>query len=272
LAALTCTGWDCHAHVFGPYDRFPLAALRSYTPHEAPIASYLALLDRLGLSHGVLVHPSAYGDDASLLLDVLAHHDRLRGVVVLRAEQRSKLTGLRQRGVRAARFSHRRAAGANFSGSASFADLQALAPALADEGLHAELWTDCDALPELAPLLRELPVPVVIDHMGGFDAAAGVKQPGFRLLLELVARGGTWVKLCAYRNLMGHPDLEAGRHFHEALLAANPERLLWGSDWPHLRVEPVPDAAVLLATFRRWTGSDSLARQVLVTNPVALYA
>jgi predicted TIM-barrel fold metal-dependent hydrolase len=266
------SGWDCHAHVFGPYDRYPLAAQRSHTPPEATVAQYLALLDRLGLAHGVLVHPSAYGDDASLLLDVLAAHDCLRGVLVLRAEQQPALAGLRDRGVRAARFSHRSGAGANFAGSASFDDLLVLAPALADAGLHAELWTDCRALPELAPRLRALPVPVVIDHMGGFDASAGVDEPGFRTLLELLESGRVWVKLCAYRNLLNQPDPDIGRMFHEAMLAANPQRLVWGSDWPHLRVEPAPDAVQLLATFHRWTGSEALASQILVANPTSLYA
>jgi predicted TIM-barrel fold metal-dependent hydrolase len=264
-------GWDCHAHLFGPYDRFPLAADRSYTPPEAVASQYLALLARLGLSNGVLVHPSAYGDDFSLLFDALATHRNLRGVVVLRAQTSTPLKSLRHQGVRAARFSHRSGTGANFAGSASFDDLLALAPQLADAGLHAELWTDCKVLPDIADRLRHLPVPVVIDHMGGFDAAAGVDQPGFECLRTLVASGHAWVKLCAYRNLLAVADDEIGRPFHDALVQANPQRLLWGSDWPHLRVSPVPDAAALLQTFRRWTADDNLETQILTRNPAVLY-
>jgi predicted TIM-barrel fold metal-dependent hydrolase len=265
-------GWDCHAHLFGPYARYPLAGDRSYTPPEAPEADYAMLLQRLGLTHGVLVHPSAYGDDHSLLLDVLARHAGWRGVVVVRPGGPLPLSGLRARRVRAARFSHRSGAGANFAGSASLADLLALAPALASEGLHAELWTDTQALPAIADSLRKLPVPVVIDHMGGFDAKAGIDDIGFRALLDLVASGKAWVKLCAYRNLLATTDPEAGRPFQQALLEANPERLLWGSDWPHLRVTPTPDAGALLEMFRRWTGSPVLAQQVLQDNPLRLYA
>lgn len=264
-------GWDCHAHLFGPYERYPLAADRSYTPPEAPAAAYQALLERLHLAHGVLVHPSAYGDDFSLLFDTLARHPTLRGVVVLRADTPLVLSSLRARGVRGARFSQRSGAGANFAGSASFDDLLALAPALADAGLHAELWTDCRTLPELADRLHDLPLPVVIDHMGGFDAAAGIDQAGFRCLLELLADGRVWVKLCAYRNLLQAPDFELGKPFHDALLRANPERLLWGSDWPHLRVTPAPDAARLLETFKRWTADDALVSRILATNPRSLY-
>jgi predicted TIM-barrel fold metal-dependent hydrolase len=264
-------GWDCHTHVFGPYASFPLAADRSYTPPEAPVGAYLAHLNRLGLHHGVLVHPSAYGDDFSLLLDVLASHDQLRGVVVLRQDSVLDLKSLRDKGVRAARFSYRSGAGANFAGSASIEDLLALAPKLADAGLHAELWTDCQVLPEIADALGALPVPVVIDHMGGFDVHAGVNAPGFRTLLSLVESGRAWVKLCAYRNLLNAPDFELGRPFHSALQQAHPERLVWGSDWPHLRVHPEPDTDSLLTTFKAWTGSDAVVHQILQTNPAALY-
>ena len=264
-------GWDCHAHVFGPYDRFPLAADRSYTPPEAPATAYGELLDRLSLGHGVLVHPSAYGEDHSLLFDALSLHPNLRGVIVAQKRTSVALGRMRERGVRAARFSHRSGAGSNFAGSASFDDLLALAADLGNAGLHAELWTDCKVLPDIAARLRTLPIEVVIDHMGGFDVSAGIDEPGFRCLLALVESGHAWVKLCAYRNLLTEPDFERGQPFHEALLKANPERLLWGSDWPHLRVQPLPDAANLLEVFRRWTGKERLIDNILVTNPTALY-
>ncbi|MDM0110914.1 amidohydrolase family protein [Variovorax sp. J22R133] len=270
-AGMASAGWDCHAHLFGPYDRFPLASGRSYTPPEAIETAYMALLSRLGLGHGVLVHPSAYGKDHTLLLHALAAQPALRGVVVVQPGDALSLSGLRERGVRGARFSHRSGPGTNFAGSASFGDLLALVPALADAGLHAELWTDCKALPAIASQLLELPVPIVIDHMGGFDVTAGVDDAGFRTLLELLATGKVWVKLCAYRNLLGSPDWEQGRPFQQKMVEANPERLLWGSDWPHLRVTPEPDAAQLLAMFKDWAGSDAVADRVLRINPEVLY-
>ncbi len=265
------TGWDCHAHLFGPYDRFPLAADRSYTPPEALRSQYLELLAKLGLSNGVLVHPSAYGDDYSLLFDALAELPQLRGVIVARPGTLPSLKGLRAKGVRALRYSHRSGAGNNFAGSASFDDLLQMAPALADAGLHAELWTDCKVLPDIAPALRQLPVPVVIDHMGGFDVGAGVEDAGFKTLLSLVEGGQAWVKLCAYRNLFTVQDQDLGQPFHEALLRANPARLVWGSDWPHLRVTPEPDTAGLLAHFKRWTVDEALVTRILCDNPDALY-
>lgn len=268
-------GWDCHAHLFGPYARYPLAADRSYTPPEAPQADYAALLQRLGLGHGVLVHPSAYGTDLSLLLDTLAERPAWRGVIVTRPGDLATLQGLHARGVRAARFSHRSGAGGNFAGSASLADLQALAPALADAGLHAELWTDTTALPAIADTIRALPLPVVIDHMGGFDLQAGPQAPGFQALRQLLAEGRVHVKLCVYRNLPGQaltPESgQAALPFLQALLQANPQQLLWGSDWPHLRVQPVPDAAALLQWLKDGVADDDLLQNILHHNPQRLY-
>jgi predicted TIM-barrel fold metal-dependent hydrolase len=269
-SAPTPGAWDCHAHLFGPYAKYPLAAERSYTPPEAPMEAYDALLARLGFAHGVLVHPSAYGEDFSLLFDALAARPNLRGVVVAQAHAAGRLKGLRERGVRALRFSHRTGAGANFAGSASWDDLIKLAPLLADLGLHAELWTDRQALPAIAPALLKLPVPVVLDHMGGFDVEAGLDEPGFRSLIALLEEGKVWVKMCAYRNLL-KTELERGRPFHQRMLAANPRQLVWGSDWPHLRVEPVPDALHLLKVMREWTGDAALAHAILVDNPARLY-
>jgi len=265
------TGWDCHNHLLGPYDRFPLAAERSYTPHEALVADHSAMLAGQGLSHAVLVHPSAYGEDYSLLFHALSTHDHLRGVIVARPGTPLDLATLRGRGVRALRYSHRSGAAGNFAGSASIDDLRQMASAVAEAGLHVELWTDCEALPGIAPLLASLPCPVVIDHMGSFDVRAGTEDPGFQQLLRLLADGKAWVKLSAYRSLLKTPDMEPGRPFHRKLLEANPDQLVWGSDWPHIRIDPLPDTRKLFDTFRAWTGSESLVRRILVDNPTRLY-
>jgi predicted TIM-barrel fold metal-dependent hydrolase len=267
--------WDCHAHLFGPYGQYPLAPERTYTPDEALEHRYAALLERLGLAHGVLVHPSAYGTDHRLVLAALAHRPAWRGVLVAQAHTPLNLKHLRAQGVRALRFSHRGGAATNFAGSASLDDLIAMAPALADAGLHAELWTDRQVLPGIADTLRKLPVPVVLDHMAGFDVHAGIDEPGFATLARLLGEGRVWVKLCAYRNLLSLPSpqwLEAGRVFQQALVRANPDQLVWGSDWPHLNVKPVPDALALLELFKDWAGSAATAQRVLANNPARLYA
>lgn len=269
--SLEMGGWDCHAHVFGPYDRYPLAPGRSYTPPEATWGDYRALLPRLGLARGVLVHPSAYGTDLSLLLDTLARDPALRGVAVALNPSLEELRDWRNQGVRALRFSHRSAPGANFAGSASFDDLRRLAPRLAEAQMHAELWTDSRALADISRELLTLPIPVVVDHMGGFDSNAGVGDPGFRALIWLLKRGRIWVKLCAYRNLLEAPSVDRGRPFHRALLNTDATRLVWGSDWPHLRVDPMPSTLSLLDMFNQWTDSDALKQAILVDNPQRLY-
>ena len=269
-------GWDCHAHVFGPYADFPLAAERSYTPPEAPPGAHAQHLAGLGLAHGVLVHPSAYGVDHRLVLETLAARPNLRGVLVANPGTLPTLQGLRERGVRALRFSARGGAASNFAGSASFEELQAMAPALADAGLHAELWTDRHMLASLAAPIRALPVPVVIDHMGGFDVHAGVDEPGFRVLLELLAEGRVWVKLCAYRNLLALPErgawAQALRPFQQALQQANAERLVWGSDWPFLNVSGPPCGQELLQLLQDSVDDAAILRRILQDNPAALYS
>ena len=262
---------DCHAHVFGPYDRFPLAPDRSYTPPEAPLEDYLALLERLGLSRGVLVHPSAYGEDYSLLRNVLALQPQLRGVIVARDIRATTLAQLRDHGVRAARFSHRSGAGTNFAGSASFADLVRMTTALADAHMHAELWTDCKVLPAIAPNCAGSRFPwSSITWAASTTRRASTTTASARC--SRCSRADTvWVKLCAYRNTLKAPGIELARPFHDTMLAANPSQLVWGSDWPHLNVKPAPDAAQLLRTFKEWT-PEPLVSTILLDNPARLYA
>jgi len=268
-------GWDCHAHVFGPYDRYPLAAERGYTPPEASLPDYLAHLASPGLGHGVLVHPSAYGVDHALVLDTLARQPTLRGVLVAQPHTLPSLQGLREKGVRALRYSARGGAASNFAGSATFDELETMAPALADAGLHAELWTDRHILPGIADRIRALPVPVVIDHMAGFDATAGIDEPGFRCLLDLLAEGRVWVKLCAYRNLLAITDrsgwAEVLAPFQQALQQANAAQLVWGSDWPYLNVKEPPQGGWLLRLLHDSVGDMAIERGILQDNPVRLY-
>ncbi len=270
-AANTRHGWDCHAHLFGPYARYPLAAERSYTPPEATLPDCVAMLEQLDLRHCVLVQPSAYRADYSLVLDTLGLRPDWRAVLVSQDASTELMRRWRSVGVRGLRFSHRSGPAGNFPGSALLADLQALAPRMADAGLHAELWTDCAALPDIAPILRALPVPLVLDHKAGFVHHAGVHAVGFELVLELVAQGPVWVKLCAYRNLRDAPDPQVGRDFLRALSQANAAQLVWGSDWPHLNLQPTPVTRDLFSQFRDWAENPALVHQILVDNPARLY-
>ena len=266
---------DCHCHVFGPAARFPYAAPRSYTPDDAPLAAYLALLDRLGFDRGVLVQPSAYGRDNAAMLDALTREPkRLRGVGVGGAElDAATLKAWHAAGVRALRANEfRRDGKPYYQNGVGLDEIAPLLPAIADLGWHLQLWIDTRDLPALLPALAKIPVPVVVDHMGRLDYRHGVNHPGFQALVRGVGGGKLWAKLSgAYRLGTHPPDYIEAKPFHDALLAANPENLVWGTDWPHPRPEgPTPDAGHLLDLFLAWTARDK-QHAILVDNPARLY-
>jgi predicted TIM-barrel fold metal-dependent hydrolase len=268
---------DTHAHVFGPAERFPYAADRSYTPPDAPLAKYLAMLDTLGFARGVLVQGSAHGSDNAAMLDALERKpERLRGVAVADASVTSDtLRRWHAIGVRALRFNHFFQGGQlHYRGGVPLTDARALAPVMKDLGWHLQLWIDVQDLPETVLLLRDLDLPVMIDHMGRTPAAAGTGTPGFQALLRLLAAGGCWVKLSgAHRISRNGPDYPDAWPFHAALVAENPERLVWGGDWPHPRMEAhdIPDVGHLLDLFQQWTPDVAIRHRILVDNPVRLY-
>jgi predicted TIM-barrel fold metal-dependent hydrolase len=267
---------DTHAHVFGPATRFPFAADRSYTPPDAPLAQYLGMLDTLGFARGALVQGSAHGSDNSAMLDALANEpERLRGVAV--ADEHVPAAKLRRwhaLGVRGLRFNHFFRDGAlHYRGGVPLSAAHGLAPVMKELGWHLQLWIDVKDLPQTVPMLASLALPVVIDHMGRSAASAGTATAGFTSLLRLLGAGGCWVKLSgAHRISRRSPDYPDARPFHEALVAENPERLVWGGDWPHPRMEgEMPDVGHLLDLFQEWTPDATTRRRILVTNPAQLY-
>ncbi len=267
---------DTHCHVFGPASLFPYAPERSYTPPDAPLEKYLEMLDTLGFDRGVLVQGSAHGRDNTAMLDALEQqHKRLRGVAVAAANTTAEdLHGWHVLGVRGLRFNHFfRDGQLHYRGGVPLEDARMLAPVMKDLDWHLQLWIDVKDLPDTIPTLKEIGLPVVIDHMGRTDARLGTSAPGFQALLRLLGEGGCWVKLSgAHRVSRAAPDYPDARAFHEALVATNPEQLLWGSDWPHPRMEgEMPDAGHLLDLFNAWTPDESIRRRILVDNPARLY-
>lgn len=273
---LAARSWDTHAHIFGPYERFPLAAERRYTPPLAPFENYLAMLDQVGFARGVLVHPGASGYDCSATLDALARAGgRLRGIVVPRPDIGvGELQAMHACGVRGIRFTQAVAPGEPKPGPGilDLQDLQHFAPRLRELGWHAQLLVRCGFLVEAAPELLGYGIPLVIDHMGYFEAARGVADRHFQALLRLLETGQVWLKLTAIRNSTQAPHYSDLRPFHETLLRTAPQRLLWGSDWPYIGMDKQPpDVGDLLDLFDAWTDDESLRKQILVTNPAALY-
>lgn len=266
---------DCHCHVFGPYDRFPLAAERSYSPPEAPGQLYLDMLARLGVQRGVLVQASAHGlDNAAMLQALSTNPARLRGVAVVAADTSfQQLRALREQGVRGLRLSRllKKDGTPLYQNTVDISALDTLVAPMRELGIHAQLWITLDQLPQLAPVIRTAGIPFVIDHLGRSEPTAGVEDPYFRLMCELVAEGHLWVKLTPYRPSRQGPGYEDVRPLHEYLIRVNPQRLLWGSDWPHINLYEPPDAGRLLDLFFEWTPDASIRQAILVDNPAALY-
>jgi predicted TIM-barrel fold metal-dependent hydrolase len=267
---------DCHAHVFGPAARFPYAEPRSYTPDDAPLEAYLAHLDRLGCARGVLVQPSAYGRDNAAMLDALRRApERLRGIAVggteLTATKLKEWHAAGIRGLRANEF--RRDGKPYYQNGVRLSKIEPLYGAMAELGWHLQLWVDARDLPELMPALARVPFPVVVDHMGRMEHRHGINHLGFQALVRGVGEGRLWAKVSGtYRLGASPPDYREAKPFHDALVAANPDVLVWGSDWPHPRPEgPTPDAKHLLALFLDWTRRPADREAILSRNPARLY-
>ncbi|MGV6873820.1 amidohydrolase family protein [Pseudochelatococcus sp. B33] len=262
LPAGTC---DCHFHVFKA--DAPLVSPRNYTPQPMTIADWEVYADTLGISRGVIVQPSVYGLDNRVLVEALeARPGRLRGVVVIEPDApRPTLRLLHSLGVRGVRVNTRNLGGLPLDA------VSTLAGAIADLGWHLQLQVNEAGLEALQAIILQLPVEVVIDHMGH----AGVDDPARRSqdidrLLRLLATGRAWVKLSAPYRLGS--DTEAVAGIAQRLVGMYPGRLIWGSDWPHTELwNSMPDDADLIEEAMGWLANPALARKVLVENPKELY-
>jgi 2-pyrone-4,6-dicarboxylate lactonase len=265
---------DCHAHVCGPESRYPYAANRLYTPHDAPPSDYRRMLDALGIERGVLVQPSIYAADNRAMLDALAQDPaRLRGVAVVPWDIPSKeLEKLHAAGVRGVR--QNIVDLKDGKGALPLAELKNLAKKIKPFGWHVEFLMHVDEFPDLDRQLADFPVDVVFGHLGYVPATKSTGEAGFKALLRLMKDGKAWVKLTApYRltsSAMPYPDTA---RFAQALVAAAPERLIWGTDWPHVFIKAaMPDDAKLFSLFEHWVPDEKLRRRILVDNPAQLYS
>jgi 2-pyrone-4,6-dicarboxylate lactonase len=268
---------DCHTHVFGPAEDYPLAHPSSYPLPAADAATHRQMLAATGATRAILVQPAPYGDDCSALVDAIAATPAtLRGIgTAFAGTSHSRLAALRQAGVVGLRFVHLKLpeGRTRFPGAAGLDDLWSLAPVMAELGLHAQLWCDAETFTANRQELARLGLPIVLEHMARFAMEEGVTGAAFQAVLTALAAGDIWVKLALCRASQDFPDYPDARPFHDALLAANPGRLLWASDWPHVRLDETrPDVGHLLNLFTEWAQHDrTLIGQVLVDNPATLY-
>lgn len=268
---------DAHAHIFGPPDRFPPGRGASYDPPPAPYESYCCMLDSVGSSRGMLVQPAAYLSDHRAIQDACKRSGgRVRGIGLASSDiSDGELADLRASGILGLRFVEVAdpKGGGRFQGSIGFDELFKLAPRMKALGMQAHLWADCARLVADAPALKKLGIPLVADHMGRPNIAAGVSAPEFQEFLAHVEDGSFWVKLALCRASTQFPDYPDARPFHDAFVAGCPDRLVWGSDWPHIRLgNQAPDVGHLLDLFDDWVaGDETLRAKVLVDNPANLF-
>jgi 2-pyrone-4,6-dicarboxylate lactonase len=269
--------WDTHAHIFGPSDKFPYAPGRGYTPPDALVEAFLNLLDRLGCEHGLIVQGNAHGYDNRVLLDALARFpNRLRGIAITDARiSPATLRDWHAIGMRGLRF-HLLQQKPGYVRGVGLDVLEHFRRTMAELGWVAQFFCDYRMLATTADRLREIAreMPVIVDHYGMVDASRGIAEENFQALLQLVGEGHVHVKVSApYRISTQYPDYPDARPFHDALLSANPERLMWGTDWPHPSIadEIMPDDGHLLDLFHAWTPDATTRRRILVDTPARLF-
>ncbi|AFA74403.1 putative amidohydrolase [Gordonia polyisoprenivorans VH2] len=262
--------WDTHAHVFGAPEFFPQSPTRRYDAPTQDVDRYLAVLDALGIAYGVLVQPSVYGRDNSCLLHALDHAPtRLVGVVDIDVhdETLGTLESMSRRGVVGLRV--------QWGHGRDTAELVGIAARLAHVGWHLDLRVESiDEITVLAEVLAHLPVPVMIESMGSPRAGESTSSRGFTALLELLTGPDRYVKLShAYQIDPDGPPYVASAPFARTLVRHSPDRLVWGSDWPHpMRPdEELPDDGALLDLVVDWAGDLSTATKILHINPTNFY-
>lgn len=270
LPDLAC---DTHAHICGPAARYPYWSGRIYTPPDCLLTDYRRLLSTLGVQRAVLVQPSVYATDNHLLLDALREAGAsFRAVAVVEdSVEDAELERMHALGVRGVR--------CNIvdivadKGKLPLAMLERLAAKIRRFGWHIELLMHADEFPDMDRAFADFPVDIVLGHLGYLRTEKGTGDPGFQALLRLMRDGKAWVKLTGPYRIssasLPYPDTIP---FARALLDAAPNRVLWGTDWPHVMMKgPMPNDGDLCDVLSRWVPDDALRHRVLVDNPAALY-
>ncbi|SDT51055.1 amidohydrolase family protein [Bradyrhizobium canariense] len=262
---------DCHFHINGPYDRYPLSPGRSYSPPEATVPDYQAMARTIGIDRMVIVQPSTFGTDNSCTLDAVELLGRAnsRAVVVIddSVDERT-LAQMHERGARGVRFN------AVSGNGTPLAQLETLAAKVAPLRWHIQFYTHGDQIADLAPMIRKLPVTVVLDHMAGVQSDRGVNSPEFQAAVGLMQSGQAYVKISGYRSSVKGYPYDDVTPMARGYIEAAPDRCVWGTDWPHPSLfgeTHMPDDGQLFDMLGAWAPSDELRRKILVENPARLY-
>jgi 2-pyrone-4,6-dicarboxylate lactonase len=262
---------DAHCHVFGPADTFPFAPDRSYTPPDSGIEKFEKLQDRLGLSRAVFVQASCHGTDNAAMVDALVRgNGRYAGVAMIdESFTEADIAVLHEAGVRGTRFNFVK----HLGGAPELDVFWRLIERVQPFGWHVVLHFDAKDLPDHAELLDRMPCAYVIDHMARVPTADGIEQAPFQALLDLMRDERAWVKISGAERLTadGPPPYDDVVPFARALVAAAPDRVLWGTDWPHPNVRHMPDDGDLVDLLVDLIPDEATRTNVLVSNPETLY-
>lgn len=271
---------DAHFHVFGPADKYPVGGVNEklrYAPPLAPLPDYLALAKFMGFERFVFVQPSAYGRDNSCMLDAMREVGiaRCRGIVdVDESAPEALLAEMDKLGVRGVRInvSPVKPSEPGFS-DAMRPRIERLDARCHELGWHLDFLTPGWLTEELLPIFERMRCQFSLAHMGMFRAEAGPDQPGFRKLLDLLRHGDgrAYVKLTGTYRMATLPDMADAAPMARALIAAAPDRLIWGSDYPHLSFADKVGSVQLFNLLAYWAPDDATRRKILVENPAALF-
>lgn len=260
---------DSHCHIFGNEEEFPFDKDRSYSPPEASLSEYRRVLDAIGFSRTVVVQPSVYGFDNSCTIGAVARFglDRARAIVQIHPDaSQAHLRELHAVGARGVRFI------TLSKGGAALDEIQRIAAKIAPLGWHLQMYLPPATWRELTPVLSDLPVDIVIDHMGHVMADTALDGPDARTILSLLENPRFWIKLCGYRvSSAGYPYADVAP-WARRLAEAAPDRCVWGTDWPHPNLrDHMPDDGELLDLFAGWVTGEKAREAILVKNPEKLY-
>lgn len=261
---------DAHCHIFGPAEEFPYHPNRSYTPPDASKHALKQLHDHLGIDRAVIVHASCHGTYMDATLDAIASSNgNYRGTSIVEpAISDSELQRYHDGGIRAVRFNFVK----HLESVPEEATVKRMAERIAAMGWHLVVHLDAQDIVELSPLLLSLPVPFVIDHMARIKASEGFEQEPFTQLLELMNNEKAWVKICGGERISADgPPFYDAIPFAKRLIEKSPNRVLWGTDFPHPNVKHMPNDGHLVDLLGMYTDEPATLERILVTNPNQLY-
>jgi D-galactarolactone isomerase len=262
---------DCHMHIYDG-ERFPASRPESRMQTNARVADYRLLQKRIGTTRTVVVSPATYGTDNRVTLDAIAQLGNARGVVVVHPTITDlELKAFADGGVSGIRFTQFDPV----SATTTLEMIEPLAGRVHDLGWHVQIHMRADQITAAESLWDRLPCPIVFDHLGRLPQPAGIDDPAFKVMRKLIDKGRTWVKMSgAYLNTrVGPPTYADATKVTQAFVRAAPERMLWGSDWPHPNLSPAqkPDDAALLDLLSEWAPHEAMRHRILVENPQTLY-